>query len=79
MKITTYHCDGPNCSSRVDDDLTGQKWLSIEPEGGKLRIKNNCENRKLIAIDRHSGIHFCSEMCFINKFFYTEEKFRVKS
>lgn len=65
MKLITYKCD--KCGKSRD---TEPEWLEIGSHAEyQLYIKNPLPGHKIISMDNHSAIHFCSKDCFIDYFF----------
>jgi len=61
-----YKCDGVNCKSESDNINT---WLTIGSSDSSLRANNGLANQRLVNMNNHRDIHFCSKKCFVGYFF----------
>lgn len=67
MKHTHYTCDGRNCDKKA---YSLRDWLYIKADGDEtFSVENNLPNRKLISASAYNSMHFCSQRCFVGKFF----------
>jgi hypothetical protein len=78
MKLTTYQCD--HCERKFSND---KELIAIGVDGGddndmdspKLYYVNpHCKMNQVKEMNRMHDLHFCSQDCFINHFFDTENK-----
>lgn len=69
MRTITYICNGPDCNQKTTDP---EPWLTIGSDKDSLYIANGLVDRKLITMDNHEDIHFCSKQCLIACFFVKE-------
>lgn len=69
MKL--YKCDGINSNGNECQKATSttEFWLTIGSDDNSLFIKNNLPEVRLLEMNKHTDIHFCSKECFINRFF----------
>jgi hypothetical protein len=67
MKSVIYSCE--TCASERDNVLP-DGWMEIDGGEIGLKITNDCDGAKLIEMDNHNSIHFCSRACFVNYFFH---------
>ena len=75
MKKIIFSCDGDGCKRTTTRDA--DDWLSIgtadDTESG-LFAKNGLPEHRLISMDNHDDLHFCSKECFYNYFFKLDGK-----
>ena len=72
-KKTTYTCDGhlPNGDNCQRATHNVKHWLTII--GEDISIKNGLPNNRLIEMNNHEDLHFCSKECFMNLFFTNDD------
>lgn len=69
MKEIIFTCDGC-CQKFINSNET---LMTIGSEDGKsLLIRNNLKHRRMMEMNRHGDIHFCSQTCFVNYFFHDD-------
>jgi hypothetical protein len=72
MKRVTYMCDGRDCH-RLTECVEPKQWLTIDGGEIGLSIYNGIDmDQRLIELNNHNPLHFCSKICFIGFFFNDE-------
>ena len=62
--MVIYRCN--QCKREYD---SRNYFISISADNNSLKIENKLDNAKLLNLDFHSEINFCSKTCFIDFFF----------
>jgi hypothetical protein len=70
MKTETFKCN--TCEKEYSTD---KEMLRIgDYQEDNLFIRNPFPNSRLLAMDNHDAIHFCSKACFMEFFFIDENR-----
>lgn len=66
MITTTYNCDLCN---RERGNVLPEGWMEISGGEIGLQLINELDGAKVLKLENHNSIHFCSKHCFTNYFF----------
>jgi fructosamine-3-kinase len=65
-------CDGLNCKSE-NHDINVPNWLTVgSSDGHSLTMKNQLPKNQFSIMSNYGDLHFCSQHCFMTKFFEVE-------
>jgi len=69
--MLVYKCDCNNCDNTTTDKV--EDWLTIgSTQGDSLFIENGLKNNRLIMMNNHGNLHFCSKECLVDTLFLSQ-------